>query len=48
VWKPRKNLEIMPDGRNLLNSSQLEYIAELITPATEIERSVYCKVTWNL
>jgi iron complex outermembrane receptor protein len=34
-------------GQNLLNTSQLQYIAELITPATEIERGFYGKVTWN-
>jgi hypothetical protein len=34
-------------GRNLLNSSQLEYASELITPATEIDRSFYVKLTWN-
>ena len=47
TWKPRKDLEVMFAGQNLFNSSQLEYIAELITPPTEIERSVYMKVTWN-
>ena len=40
-------LEVMFAGQNLFNSSQLEYIAEFITPPTEIERSVYIKVTWN-
>ena len=47
IWKPRKDLEVMFAGQNLFNSSQLEYIAEFITPPTEIERSVYIKVTWN-
>lgn len=47
IWKPRKDLEIMFAGQNLFNSSQLEYVTELITPPTEIERSVYMKVTWN-
>ncbi len=47
IWKPRKDLEIMLAGQNLFNSSQLEYVAELITPPTEIERSVYMKITWN-
>ncbi|WP_319587383.1 TonB-dependent receptor [uncultured Desulfobulbus sp.] len=47
IWKPRKDLEIMLAGQNLFNSSQLEYVAELLTPPTEIERSVYMKVTWN-
>lgn len=47
VYKPLKNVEIMLAGQNLLNSSQLEYVAELITPATEIERLIYAKVTWS-
>jgi iron complex outermembrane receptor protein len=46
IWKPKKDLEIMFAGQNLLNSSQLEYVAELITPATEIERGFYAKLTW--
>ncbi len=46
-WKPRKGLEISIAGQNLLNSSQLQYISELNTPPTEIERGVYGKVTWN-
>jgi len=47
VYKPLKNVEIMLAGQNLLNSSQLQYVAELITPPTEIERVFYAKVTWS-
>lgn len=47
IWKPMQNLEVMLAGQNLLNSSQLQYVAELITPATEIERIVYGKITWR-
>ena len=46
IWTPTKNIEIMLAGQNLLNDSQLQYISELITPATEIERSVYAKLTF--
>lgn len=46
IWKPRKDLEIMFAGQNLFNNNQLEYVAEFITPPTEIERSIYGKVTW--
>jgi iron complex outermembrane recepter protein len=46
IWKPRQGLEIMLAGQNLLNSGQLEYISELITPQTKIGRSVYIKATW--
>jgi hypothetical protein len=34
-------------GQNLLNSSQFQYFAELMTPPTEIERVIYGKVTWS-
>jgi iron complex outermembrane receptor protein len=47
IWKPRKGLEVMLAGQNLLNSSQLQYTSELITPPTKIDRGVYGKVTWN-
>jgi iron complex outermembrane receptor protein len=47
IWKPKQDLEIMLAVQNLLNSSQLEYVSELITPPTEIERGVYGKVTWH-
>jgi hypothetical protein len=47
IWKPRKGLEIMLAGQNLFNSSQLQYVSELITPPIKIERAVYGKVTWN-
>jgi iron complex outermembrane receptor protein len=47
IWTPHKDLEIMFAGQNLLNSSQLEYVGEIITPSTEIERGVYGKVTWH-
>jgi iron complex outermembrane receptor protein len=47
IWKPSPNLECMLSGQNLLNSSQLYYYSEHLTPPTEIERSVYMKVTLN-
>ena len=47
IWKPQKGLEIMLAGQNLLNSNQLEYVSEIITPPTKIERGVYGKVTWT-
>jgi len=46
-WRPLENVELMLVGQNLLNSSQLEYISEFSTPPTEIERSVYAKVTYS-
>lgn len=47
IWKPMENMEVMLAVNNLLNDSQLQYIAELITPPTEIERSIYGKITWS-
>ncbi len=47
VYKPKKNMEIMLAGQNLLKSSQLQYVSELITPPTEIQRVIYAKVTWS-
>ena len=47
VWKPSKDLEILIAGQNLLNNSQLQYVAELHTPPTEIERGFYIKATWR-
>ena len=47
VWNPRPGLEIMLAGQNLLESGRLQYISEFSTPATEIERSVFMKVTWE-
>ncbi|WP_319586938.1 TonB-dependent receptor [uncultured Desulfobulbus sp.] len=47
IWTPNKNLEVMLAGQNLTNSGQLHYLSEYSTPATEIERGVYGKVTWR-
>lgn len=47
IWTPRENIEFMIAGQNLFSDSQLQYISELITPATEIERSVYAKLTYR-
>jgi iron complex outermembrane receptor protein len=47
VWRPMEKLELMLVGQNLLNSSHLEYVSEFSTPLTEIERSVYGKLTYR-
>lgn len=47
IWTPAPNLEVMLSGQNLFNSSQLEYTMEYGIPPTEIERSIYGKVTWR-
>ncbi|MBI5468977.1 MAG: TonB-dependent receptor [Deltaproteobacteria bacterium] len=47
-WKPRKDLEISVIGQNLLDKSHREFAPELINIlATEVERSVYGKLTWR-
>jgi len=47
IWTPSKHLEVMLAGQNLTNSGQLHYLSEYSTPATEIERGVYGKLTWR-
>lgn len=47
VWKASQDLEVMFVGQNLLDSSQPQYVAELHTPFTEIERGYYVKMTWR-
>lgn len=47
IWTPRKDLEVMLAGQNLTKGQSFQYISEYSTPATEIERGVYCKLTWR-
>jgi len=47
IWTANEHLEVMIAGQNLTNSSQLQYRSEYSTPATEIERGVYGKLTWK-
>lgn len=47
IWKIDEDLEIMLTGQNLINDSNLQYVSEVITPATEIERGVYLKLTYR-
>ncbi|MGI6656472.1 MAG: TonB-dependent receptor plug domain-containing protein [Desulfobulbus sp.] len=47
VWTPTDRLEVMLAGRNLTNRSRFEYLSEYAIPPTEIERSVYGKITWR-
>ncbi len=46
-WWLQKNMELILVGRNLVNSSHLEYISEFFTPPTEVGRSVYGKLTYH-
>jgi iron complex outermembrane receptor protein len=48
AWKPVKYLELSLIGQNLLQNHHEEFRPELMyTLPTEVERSVYGKVTWN-
>lgn len=47
IWTPTKELEFMLAGQNLTDSGQVRYLSEYQTPATEIERIVFGKVTWR-
>lgn len=47
AWQLHKNVELMLVGQNLLDSSHLEYVTEFSTKPTEVERSVYAKVTFT-
>ena len=46
-WSPLENLEVMLAGQNLTDSAHLEFVNEYFTPAIEIERSIYTKLTWK-
>ncbi len=47
IWTPINNLEFMLAGQNLFDSGQVRYLSEYQTPATEIERILFGKVTWR-
>ena len=47
-WRPRQNLEFSIVGQNILDNQHREFSPSVIrTPAAEIERAVYGKVTWG-
>ena len=47
AWRPIKDLEFSLVGQNLLDDKHPEYIQENFTLPTEIERSIYGKITWR-
>jgi iron complex outermembrane receptor protein len=48
AWKPTPRLELALVGQNLLHEHKSEFIPEFInTFATEVQRSVYGKLTWK-
>ena len=47
-WKPKDGLELSIAGRNLLDNGHEEYRGTIFAiPSSDIERSVYFKVTWR-
>ena len=47
-WSPLENLELMVVGQNLLDNHHPEFKPEIVeTSNSEIERSVYGKITWK-
>lgn len=47
AWKPVKDLELSLVGQNLLDSPHTEFLPEFVnTIQTQVERSVYGKITW--
>lgn len=47
IWTPRQGLELMLAAQNILDSRRLNFVSEYATPPTEIERSVFGKITWK-
>jgi iron complex outermembrane receptor protein len=46
-WNIQENIELTLVGKNLLNSSHLEYISEMYTAPIDIDRSVYAKLSYR-
>jgi len=47
AWWPHKDVECSVVGQNLLDDKHPEFVQESFTLPTEIERSVYGKLTWH-
>ena len=47
AWQASDNIEFCIVGQNLLDEAHPEYLQETFIELTEIERSVYGKVTWR-
>jgi len=47
-WRLFNDLELSVVGQNLLDSDHPEFLSDMLaTPLTEVERSVYGKITWS-
>lgn len=47
AWRPYQGIELSVVGQNLLSQGHLEYVAEIQTQPTLIDRSVYGKLRWS-
>lgn len=47
AWKPRHDWELSLVGQNLLDNKHLEYLQEVYTQPTEVQRGIYGKITWQ-
>ncbi len=47
AWRPIPSLELSVAGQNLLNSSHLEFVQEAYAAPTEVQSSVYGKITYR-
>ncbi len=46
-WHPRENIELMLVGQNLFSSGRMEFTSEYLAPLTDIEQSIYGKLTYR-
>jgi iron complex outermembrane recepter protein len=47
AWRPYRDIEFALVGQNLLAPHHLEYIQEISTLPTAIDRGMYGKISWN-
>ncbi len=47
AWRPIQAIELSVAGQNLLDSSHLEFVQEAYAAPTEVQRSVYAKITYR-
>jgi iron complex outermembrane receptor protein len=45
-WQPLSNLELSLVGANLIDSTRLEFVEELYSFPTQVERRIYGQIKW--
>jgi hypothetical protein len=48
AWRAAPGVEVALVGRNLLEAHHLEFVPEANQPPTEVERSAFLQVRWEL